>query len=65
VLNGRVSFVFPDHEEMFEAGDAYYVPPGHIPVHYAGTEIVEFSPTDVLQATIKVVLSNLQRMSAS
>jgi hypothetical protein len=49
----------------FEAGDAYYVPPGHIPAHYAGTEIVEFSPTDVLEKTIKVVMSNLQRVGAS
>ena len=65
VLNGKVSFVFPDRKETFEAGDAYYVPPGHIPVHYAGTEIVEFSPTDVLQKTIKVVMSNLQRVGAS
>jgi hypothetical protein len=29
VFNGKVSFVFPDHKETFEAGDAYYVPPGH------------------------------------
>jgi len=65
VFNGKVSFVFPDHKETFEAGDAYYVPPGHIPVHYAGTEIVEFSPTDVLKETIKVVMSNLQRVGAS
>ena len=65
VVNGKVSFVFPDHKETFEAGDAYYVPPGHIPVHYAGTEIVEFSPTDVLEKTIKVVMSNLQRGGAS
>lgn len=27
VINGRVSFVFSDHKESFEAGDAYYVPP--------------------------------------
>ena len=65
VVNGKVSFVFPDHKETFEAGDAYYVPPGHIPVHYAGTEIVEFSPTDLLEKTIKAVMSNLQRVGAS
>jgi hypothetical protein len=29
VVNGKVSFVFPDLKETFEAGDAYYVPPGH------------------------------------
>ena len=65
VLSGKVSFVFSDRKETFEAGDAYYVPPGHIPVHFAGTEIVEFSPTDVLEKTIEVVMSNLQHGGAS
>ena len=65
VLSGTVTFVFPDHEETFEAGDAYYVPPGHVPLHHAGTEIMEFSPTDVLQQTIQVVRSNLQRGGAA
>jgi hypothetical protein len=65
VVKGKVSFAFPDHKETFEAGDAYYVPPGHVPVHHAGAEIVEFSPTDVLEKTIKVVRSNLQRGGAS
>lgn len=65
VVKGKVSFVFPDHEETFAAGDAYYVPPGHLPVHHAGAEIVEFSPTDVLEKTIKVVMANLQRAGAA
>ena len=60
VIKGKVGFVFPDRKETFEAGDAYYVPPGHVPAHYAGAEIVEFSPTDVLEKTMKVVMSNLQ-----
>ena len=60
VIKGKVGFVFPDRKETFEAGDAYYVPPGHLPVHYGGAEIVEFSPTDVLEKTMKVVMSNLQ-----
>lgn len=61
VLRGKVGFRFSDREETYEAGDAYYVPPGHTPVHYAGAEIVEFSPTDVLGQTIPVVMANLQR----
>jgi len=60
VIRGRVGFRFSDGEESYEAGDAYYVPPGHTPVHYAGAEIVEFSPTDVLGQTIPVVLGNLE-----
>ena len=59
VLRGTVGFRFSDREETYEAGDAYYVPPGHTPVHYAGAEIVEFSPTDVLGQTIPVVMQNL------
>ncbi|HEX6115821.1 MAG TPA: hypothetical protein VFY99_01890 [Solirubrobacterales bacterium] len=58
VLEGRVGFRFADGEETYEAGDAYYVPPGHTPVHYAGAEIVEFSPTDVLGETIPIVIEN-------
>ena len=36
------------HRERYRHGDAYYVPPGHTPVHHAGTQLVEFSPTDLL-----------------
>jgi hypothetical protein len=59
VIAGSVTFRFADHDEVFEAGDAYYAPPGHIPVAGAGTEIVEFSPTDAYHATMAVVEQNL------
>ena len=65
VIAGKVGFRFSDHEETYEAGDAYYVPPGHTPVHYAGAEIVEFSPTELLGETMPVVLSNLQAAGVS
>jgi hypothetical protein len=60
VIRGRLGFRFGDREETYEAGDAYYVPPGHTPVHYAGAEIVEFSPTETLAETIPVVMRNLE-----
>ena len=60
VLAGMITFRFADGEETYVAGDAYYVPPGHTPVHYAGAEIVEFSPTEELRATIGVVMGNLE-----
>jgi hypothetical protein len=65
VIAGKVGFRFSDREETYEAGDAYYVPPGHTPVHYAGAEIVEFSPTELLGETMPVVLSNLQAAGVS
>ena len=48
-----------DREETYEAGDAYYVPPGHTPVVYDGNELVEFSPTDELAKTMEVVMRNM------
>ena len=59
VIEGRIGFRFTDSEETYDAGEAYYVGAGHTPVHYAGTEIVEFSPTAILNETIPVVLRNL------
>jgi Cupin domain len=64
VLEGEVTFRFADREETYKAGDAYYVPPGHTPVHHAGAEIVEFSPTDVLGETMGVVMGNLRAAGA-
>jgi hypothetical protein len=60
VLAGRVAFRYAGREESYEAGDAYYAPPGHTPVLFAGTEIVEFSPTDALGETLGVVAENLR-----
>lgn len=60
VVRGRVGFRFADRVETYAAGDAYYVPPGHTPIHYAGAEIVEFSPTHQLGEAIGVAMTNLQ-----
>jgi hypothetical protein len=60
VIKGKVSFKTSDGEETFETGDAYYVGPGHTPVLYAGTEIVEFSPTKDLQQTMEVIEKNME-----
>jgi len=60
VLKGKVTFKSGGTEESFVAGDAYYVPPGHTPMLYAGTEVVEFSPTAELQRTLDVVTRNME-----
>lgn len=41
-------------------GEAYYVAPGHLPVFTAGTEVVEFSPTDELTRTVEIVMRNVE-----
>jgi len=65
VLEGKVKFTYADGvEELYEAGDAYYAPPGHTPTLYAGSQVVEFSPTAELKQTIEVVTKNMQAMGS-
>jgi hypothetical protein len=59
-IKGKVTFKTSSGEETFVTGDAYYVAPGHTPVLYDGTEIVEFSPTEQLQETLDVVTKNME-----
>lgn len=59
VVSGRLTLRFGDRQEVFEAGDAFYAPPGHVPSVDAGTEVVDFSPTPLLQETMAVVAANL------
>ena len=58
VIKGKDAFRSGEGEEVFEAGDAYRVGPGHTPVLYAGTEVVEFSPTEELAKTLEVAQKN-------
>jgi hypothetical protein len=64
VTRGRLTFRYADREEVYEAGDAYYAPPGHVPVVTAGTELVEFSPTEDYGRTMEVVARNVAAMQA-
>lgn len=61
VLAGTVEFRFANRTETHTAGDAYYVPPGHVPIHHVGAEVVEFSPTDLLGEAIGVLAANVER----
>ncbi|HVM04803.1 MAG TPA: hypothetical protein VM242_06510 [Acidimicrobiales bacterium] len=65
VLEGTLVYRYADgSEDVVEAGHAYYARPGHLPLFRAGTELVEFSPTDQLAATMEVVTGNLEAMGA-
>ena len=62
VLKGRLTYQFADHEEVFEAGDAFYLPPGHSPAAEAGSELVQFSPSEELREVDAVMSKNMQAM---
>ena len=66
VISGRLHFRFADHEETFEAGDAFYLAPGHVPFkHEPGTQIVQWSPAEELRNTDAAIMRNMQAMQAS
>jgi hypothetical protein len=45
VLKGRMTARYADRDEVFEAGDAFYTPPGHVPVqHEPGTSSCGSAP---------------------
>jgi len=46
--------------------DAFYTPPGHIPVkHEPGGEVLMFSPADELHKTEAVMMKNLQALQTA
>jgi len=51
-------------EEVFHAGDAYVLSPGHVPSVAAGTEFVSFTPTAEDKAQADVVMANMMRRAA-
>lgn len=65
VIAGRMRFVFGEHEEVYEAGDAFYQPPGHRPYVDAGTELLQFSPTDQLAKTEQAIAEWMSKQQGS
>lgn len=65
VLKGRLTFRFADHDEIFEAGDAFYLPAGHIPLAEAGSELVQFSPREELKAVDEAIMKNMRAMQGA
>ena len=63
VIKGKMTARYADRDEVFEAGDAFYTPPGHIPVtNEPGTEFVSFSPSEELRTAEAVMMKNMQAM---
>jgi hypothetical protein len=64
VVRGKLVYNYTDGtQDTITTGEAYYVRPGHTPVLFADTEIVEFSPATELASTMAVVESNLASLS--
>jgi hypothetical protein len=62
LLAGKITVSYADHEEAYQAGDAFYMTPGHVPAAEAGTEFIQFSPADQLAETLAAMKANAQRI---
>lgn len=65
VFKGKMTVRYADREEVIESGAAFYMPPGHTPAAVAGTEFVQFSPTDELAISEAAIATNMQEMQGS
>ena len=61
VQKGSITVTYADHEETYEAGDAFYMTPGHVPAASAGTEFVQISPTDAYAETMQAIQTSMQQ----
>jgi hypothetical protein len=60
VLTGKFAVRRADEvEEMFEAGDAFVIEPGHVPITFAGSEFVAFTPTEEARQQTAVMMPNI------
>ena len=61
VFKGKLRFRYTDGtEDIIEAGEAYYIRPGHTFDVIEDTETVEFSPRQELDRTTETLLENLE-----
>jgi len=60
VLKGKYGMRTADGvEEVYEAGDAFFVGPGHTPITFAGCEIVYFTRTEEANRELPVAAANM------
>ena len=64
VFAGRLTVTYGDREEVYETGDAFYMPPGHTPRAEAGTEFVQFSPVEEYAVTEAAIVAGLSGAAA-
>ena len=62
VLKGKYGMRIADGvQEVFEAGDAFFIGPGHTPIIFAGCEVVYFTRTEEGNRELAVVVPNLMK----
>jgi hypothetical protein len=61
---GQVTVRYADRQEIITPGEAFYLPPGHVPAAVAGTEMLMFSPQEELAVSEAAMKANMQKLMA-
>lgn len=62
---GKITVTYADRVEVYQAGDAFLMSPGHVPAAEAGTEFVQFSPTDQLNEVRAHMMATARAMQGA
>lgn len=64
VLKGRFGVRLADgSEEIFEAGDAFVIEPGHTPLSFAGSQYVAFTPAEEAKRQTELMMPNIMKFA--
>ncbi len=58
LIKGRMRIKYRDRDEVINAGDAFYMPSGHIPVTEEDCELVTFSPKGENKKVMEMLARN-------
>ena len=64
LFRGRIVVRYADHDETIDAGQAFYMAPGHVPEALDEIELLQFSPTDAYRVVDEVMQRNMATMAA-
>ena len=64
LFRGRIVVRYADHEETIDAGQAFYMAPGHVPEALDEIELLQFSPTEAYRIVDEVMQRNMATMAA-
>ncbi len=65
VISGEITVRYGDREETIGPGEAYYMPPGHVPAARAGSEFIQFSPAAQLRDVQAVMAKTMARLQGA
>jgi hypothetical protein len=63
LFKGKIVVHYADHEEVIEAGQAFYLPPEHVPEALESCELLQFSPTSPRLEVVQAMGRNAQAMA--